>query len=65
MTRMIEGFFGFEMFDSGTLGDYFGVDFWSRDSFLVSLEALGIFWGFNICPHYLKSGVPPHLGLLG
>ena len=64
MTRMIEGFFGFEIFDSGILGDYFGFDFWSRDSFLVLLEALGIFWGFNICPHHLKSGVPPTWGCL-
>ena len=36
MTRMIEGFFGFEIFDSGILGDYFGVDF------LVQ----GFFFGF-------------------
>ena len=64
---MIEGFFRFEIFDSGILGDYFEVDFWSRDSFLALLEALGIFWGFDICPHHLKSGVPPpsHLGLIG
>ena len=54
---MIEGFFRLEIFDSGILGDYFGVDFWSRDAFLALLEALGIFWGFDICPHHLKSGV--------
>ena len=55
---MIEGFFRLEILDSGILGDYFGVDFWSRDAFLALLEALGIFWGFDICPHHLKSGVP-------
>lgn len=55
----MEGFFRLEIFDSGILGDYFGVDFWSSDSFLALLEALVIFWGFDICPHHLKSGVPP------
>ena len=29
---------------------YWGVNFWSRD-FLGSLEALGIFGGFDFCPH--------------
>ena len=31
---------------------YWGVNFWSRD-FLGSLEALGIFWGFDFCPHLI------------
>ena len=30
--------------------DFGGVNFWSRD-FLGSLEALGIFLGFDFCPH--------------
>jgi len=47
--------------------DFLGVSFWTRD-FLGSLEALGIFLGFDFLPpfdhpRHVKSGVPP-LGLV-
>ena len=31
--------------------DFLGVNFWSREFFLVLLKALGIFWGLDFCPH--------------
>ena len=31
--------------------DFWGLKFWSRDFLGVSLEALGIFFGFDFCPH--------------
>ena len=49
----------------GFLGGYFS----SRDSFLVLLEALGSFWGFDFCPHSIILileiySPPPPLGLV-
>ena len=29
-----------------------GVKFWHRDFFSILFEALGIFLGFDFCPHY-------------
>ena len=50
-------------------GDFLGVNFWSRIFWGVLLEALGIFGGFDFCPHSIipalfaiLSTPPPPLG---